>query len=104
MAGKKNYNKISTEAKTDEKIVDVVEEVVTETTETVANPEESFGIVCNCKKLNIRKKADVSSKSIGILELNDEVGIVDDSDKTFYEIVTEKGVHGYCMKKYIKIK
>lgn len=103
MAGKKNYNKISTEAKTDENIVDV-EEVVEETVETAATPEESAGIVCNCKKLNIRKKADVNSKSIGILELNDEVGIIDDSDKTFYEIVTEKGVHGYCMKKYIKIK
>lgn len=107
MAGKKNYNKISTEAKTDEKIVDVAEEVVTEaveTTETVANPEESFGIVCNCKKLNVRKKADVESKVIKILSEGDEVGIIGRKDKTFYEVITADGTKGFCMKKYIKIK
>ena len=101
---KKNYNKISTEAKTDGKIVDVAEEVAVETADNEMAPETSTGIVCNCKKLNLRKKADVSSKSIGILELNDEVGIIDDTDKTFYEVITNKGAHGYCMKKYIKIK
>ena len=90
MAGKKNYNKISTEAKTDEKVVTeeaVNEEVVDEGTERVA----SVGIVCNCKKLNIRKKADVNSKSIGILNANDAVVINDCSDETFYEIITDEG-------------
>lgn len=104
MAGKKNYNKISTEAKAvNEEAVEIVNEEAVEAAETV-NEEVVTGIVCNCNKLNIRKKADVGSKSVGIIERDDEVSIIDDKDNTFYEVLTADSTHGYCMKKYIKIK
>lgn len=101
MASKKNYNKISTEAKTaDEEIVK--EEVVTE--EPTNEVETLTGIVCNCKKLNVRKKADLEAKVLRVLDENDEVEVIDGTDtKDFYEIKLGKST-GFCMKKYIKIK
>lgn len=107
MAGKKNYNKISTEAKTLNE--EVSEDIVrTETEEEAPEPAAEpvlaeAAIVCNCNKLNVRKKADIESKSIKILDEGDEVGIIGRKDKTFYEVVTADGTKGFCMKKYIKI-
>lgn len=102
MAGKKNYNKISTEAKTEEPIVDVVEDVeVVE--ETVPESVPQIGVVCNCQKLNVRKKPDTDAKVACIINADEEVEIIDDSNKDFYEVKANK-VKGFCMKKYIKIK
>lgn len=102
MAGKRNYNKISTEAAAE----GIVKEEVVETTPEKVEPEIDVlpGVVYNCKKLNVRKKPDLEAKVLKILNENDEVEVIDGTDtKDFYEIKLGKTT-GYCMKKYIKIK
>ena len=101
MAGKRNYNKISTEATeaTVEEIV--VEDVVETVTEEIAPAPKKTGVVCNCIKLNVRKKPDVEAKALRVIDAGTEVEIINDTDKNFYEVKVD-GAKGFCMKKYIK--
>ena len=101
MAAKKNYNKISTENN------EVVEPEVKETVAEEVKEEPVLAqpaVVVNCSKLNVRKKPDIESKVVCILNVGDEVGIIGSLDKTFYEVKLANGTEGFCMKKYIKVK
>lgn len=102
---KKNYNKMSrpsNEVVTDTQNVVMEDEVVNEE----QKEEKVIGVVCNCEKLNVRKKPNIKSEVAAIIGKGVEVEIVNnDSTEDFYSVRgTNQFVNGYCMKKYISIK
>lgn len=105
MAAKKNYNKISTEKATEEKVetVETVEAVETVAEAAVDAPNIVYGKIANCTKLNIRKKAKKDSDIVTVIDAKVNVEIYpDESTKGWYK-VNVKGISGYCMKEFIEI-
>ena len=109
-----NYGQFSNSNVTAEPAVNIAEEVVEEVTEEVEAVEETeeigeeneiaFGTV-ECKnKLNVRKAPIVGApiateiKNGSMVEIN-----LAESTEEFYKVCTEKGVEGFCMKKFIKL-
>lgn len=86
---------------------DVINEAVTpEVEEKVeeVTPKTLVGVVTDCAKLNVRKKADVKADVIAVIDAKTEVTVnTDESVKDWYK-VNVKGVDGFCMKKFITIK
>lgn len=112
---KKNYNKISTDkAKAVEEVVEetvseVIEEVVEEVNavEPVETEEPKYfeGVVANCSKLNVRTNPKTDAKVECVIPEGTVVVIFPDkSNDEWVNVVTEAGVEGYCMKKFISIK
>ena len=95
------------ELKTQKTEETIIEETV-ETTEVVEEPAEKpipVGIVTDCSKLNIRKKANRTSDALAVVNAKTEVTIDPDySNKEWYKVTLKDGTVGYCMKKYISIK
>ena len=80
---------------------DVDNEVVELSTEI----EPLIGFVDDCERLRVRKKSNVDSEELCILDKMSEVVVdLDNSTDYFYKVKTSEGVEGYCMKKFIKIK
>ena len=112
MMARKNYSKISEEAKKEKdkevvENVEVKEEVVenTEAKEEVKEVIKPIGIVTGCARLYVRKEANAESKFLCIINQNTEVVIdTEKSTEDFYKVCTSAGVEGYCMKKFISIK
>lgn len=76
---------------------------VEETVEEAA-PKTLVGIVIDCSKLNVRKKANIKADVVSVINAKTEVAVYpDDSTKEWYK-VTVNGVDGFCMKKFISIK
>lgn len=66
---------------------------------------ETWGIVCNCKKLNVRERPTKKAKVLRILD-SDEVVLIDTLEarmKGWYKVTVEDGIVGYCMEDFIKI-
>ena len=108
---KKNYNKMSgpsNEVITGTQNVVIEDEVVNneQKEEKEEKEEKVIGVVCNCDKLNVRKKPNAKSEVAAIIGKGVEVEIVNsDSTEDFYLIRgINQFVNGYCMKKYISIK
>jgi hypothetical protein len=80
--------------------VEIVPEVIEETPEVIQLKE---GIV-NCNKLNVRIEPKKDGDILSIINRNDVVQILDDSDKEFYKVMISDNKEGYCMKKFIDIK
>lgn len=100
MSAKKNYNKISMENKV-ENITEAEPEVIEEVIEEIIL---ASGRVVDCIKLNVRKEAKSDSEVLGTIDLNAIVEINEtESTKDFYKVITEDGLEGFCMAKYIKI-
>lgn len=74
-------------------------EVLVET----ARSKEKVGTV-NCARLNVRVSPTRDASIVCILDRGANVSITDDSDDEFYNIYTETGVYGYCVKKFITVK
>ena len=73
--------------------------------EEIIVEKEETGVVFNCQKLNVRKKASPASEVLGVIDADSEVIIdLDKSTKSFYKVTTESGIEGFCMTKYIKKK
>ena len=53
--------------------------------------------------VNLRAGAGTGHAVIGILYLNDEVTVLDDSDANWVKIKTKDGQEGYCSKEYLHI-
>ena len=85
-------------------VVEVIEEVVNEVEPEVI--EVLTGQVVNCAKLNVREDASKEAKVLCVLEKDTIVNIDPKVDQTadFYQVHTQDGVIGYCMKKFIEIK
>ena len=104
MAAKKNYNKISTEKSTEEKvdIVETAEEAIAEAVES--EPSIVYGKIANCTKLNIRKKPNIKSDILTVIDTKAVVEIYpDNSPKGWYKVIASKDIEGYCMKEFIKL-
>ena len=88
----------------EETVNEVVEEVVNEVEPEVI--EVLTGQVVNCAKLNVREDASKEAKVLCVLEKDTIVNIDPKVDQTadFYQVHTQDGVIGYCMKKFIEIK
>ena len=66
-------------------------------------PKEKMGTV-NCARLNVRVSPMDNASVVCVLDCGANVSITDDSDDEFYNIYTETGVYGYCVKKFITVK
>ena len=63
------------------------------------------GIVVDCSKLNIRKEPKKDAHIVLIVDAGAELKVID-SDKhkgEWYKVITANKVHGFCMKKYVKL-
>lgn len=115
-----NYNqyankKESTPVEEKEEVVETAEEV-TEAVETVETDEEVeeeekekvleaaplYGIV-NCARLNVRRGPSIDTKSVCVVENGSKLEIEYFNDE-WLKVVTEDGIFGYCMKKFVDEK
>lgn len=69
----------------------------------VSEPKERIGTV-NCARLNVRVSPMTNASVVCVLDCGAKVSIANDSDDEFYNIYTETGAYGYCMKKFITIE
>lgn len=98
----------------EEDIKKMNEEAELAETETAINePEEvikteeketAVGVVTGCAKLNIREAPSITSKVVCVVAENSALLIEEDNpDSDWYNVYTETGFNGYCMKKYVSI-
>lgn len=69
----------------------------------IPESNEKIGTV-NCARLNVRVSPMVNASVVCVLDCGAKVSITDDSDDVFYNIYTETGICGYCMKKFITVE
>lgn len=85
--------------------VEMIEEPVEEVEEPVEEVETVIGVVSGCERLNLRKESSKDSNILVVLNKGVELVVSpEESTEDFYKVVTEAGVEGYCMKKFITIK
>lgn len=118
---RRNYNQyakkeevvVGTVEDTVEAVEDTVEEVeVTEdvkVTETIENEDKAteakvpiYGVV-NCARLNIRRGPSIDTRPVTIVENGSELEIEAFNDEWF-KVLTNDGISGYCMKKFVDEK
>ena len=63
------------------------------------------GVVTECLKLNVRKKPSADAEVLVTIDALSKV-MVDMAESTndFFKVVTETGIEGFCMRKYIALK
>lgn len=116
MSKHKDYTRYSTQGKVEgveevviEESVDVPEEIPVEEPEVVENEigEAVYGIVENCKMLNVREAASTHAKIISVIAAGNVVEIIEDeSTENFYKVRVDNekfGFNGFCMKDYIRL-
>ena len=69
----------------------------------IPEPNEKIGTV-NCARLNVRVSPMADASVVCVLDCGAKVSITDDFDDVFYNIYTETGICGYCMKKFITVE
>lgn len=84
------------------------ETTVHETKSSVKPKEEKkkiLGVVTDCIKLNIRSKPEENAKILVKVPVLSELEIdrTKSTDK-WYRVITESGISGFCMKKFVAIK
>lgn len=63
------------------------------------------GSVKGAVRLNVRSAPRPNAPVAEIISLNDLVQVKTDEDhKDFYAVITNSGIEGFCMKKFIKLK
>ena len=112
---RRNYNQYANKEETTpveeiEESIDTTEmveenEVVTEETEVIENrtpdevPKPIYGVV-NCSKLNIRRGPSIDTASLCIVEGGSKLDI-EQYNEEWLKVLTEDGISGYCMRKFI---
>ena len=112
---RRNYNQYANKEKTTpveeiEESIDTTEtveenEVVTEETEVIEDetpdevPKPVYGVV-NCSKLNIRRGPSIDTTSLCIVEGGSKLDI-EQYNEEWLKVLTEDGISGYCMRKFI---
>ena len=112
---RRNYNQYANKEETTpveeiEESIDTTEtleetEVVTEETEVIEDktPDEVskpvYGVV-NCSKLNIRRGPSIDTASLCIVEGGSKLDI-EQYNEEWLKVLTEDGISGYCMRKFI---
>ena len=88
-------------------IEEAAAEPVDQPVEEAPKKETKVGIVANCEKLNLRRSPLKDSDGANIItELLPGVAVVIDEDESrcnFYEVITEDGLEGYCMRQFIEL-
>lgn len=109
MAKKKSENVEKTEMVKSEQTASPSEETtVPETKPPVKQKEETkkiMGVVTDCLKLNIRSKPEANAKILVEVPVLSELEIdrAKSTDK-WYRVITESGISGFCMKKFVAMK
>ena len=112
---RRNYNQYANKEETTpveeiEESIDTTEtveenEVVTEETEVIEDktpdevPKPVYGVV-NCSKLNIRRGPSIDTTSLCIVEGGSKLDIKQFNEE-WLKVLTEDGISGYCMRKFI---
>ena len=112
---RRNYNQYANKEETTpvekiEESIDTTEtveenEVVTEETEVIKDktpdevPKPVYGVV-NCSKLNIRRGPSIDTASLCIVEGGSKLDI-EQYNEEWLKVLTEDGISGYCMRKFI---
>ena len=112
---RRNYNQYANKEETTpveeiEESIDTTEaveenEVVTEETEVIEDktpdevPKPVYGVV-NCSKLNIRRGPSIDTTSLCIVEGGSKLDI-EQYNEEWLKVLTEDGISGYCMRKFI---
>ena len=112
---RRNYNQYANKEETIpveeiEESIDTTEtveenEVVTEETEVIEDktpdevPKPVYGVV-NCSKLNIRRGPSIDTTSLCIVEGGSKLDI-EQFNEEWLKVLTEDGISGYCMRKFI---
>lgn len=112
---RRNYNQYANKEETTpveeiEESIDTTEmveknEVATEETEVIENktpdevPKPVYGVV-NCSKLNIRRGPSIDTTSLCIVEGGSKLDI-EQYNEEWLKVLTEDGISGYCMRKFI---
>lgn len=102
-----NYNDISKEKKgapvpeTKDDTIVAPEVEAAKAPETQTEPEFVFGTVTNCTRLNVRKKPDIFSDIICMIEKDTKVLVIPDESTDDWYKVDVGGQQGFCMKKYM---
>ena len=112
---RRNYNQYANKEETTpveeiEESIDTTEmveenEVVTEETEVIEDktpdeiPKPVYGVV-NCSKLNIRRGPSIDTASLSIVEGGSKLDI-EQFNEEWLKVLTEDGISGYCMRKFI---
>ena len=112
---RRNYNQYANKEETTpveeiEESIDTTEtveenEVVTEETEVIEDktpdevPKPIYGVV-NCSKLNIRRGPSIDTTSLCIVEGGSKLDI-EQFNAEWLKVLTEDGISGYCMRKFI---
>ena len=112
---RRNYNQYANKEETTpveeiEESIDTTEtveenEVVTEETEVIEDktpdevPKPVYGVV-NCSKLNIRRGPSMDTTSLCIVEGGSKLDI-EQYNEEWLKVLTEDGISGYCMRKFI---
>ena len=112
---RRNYNQYANKEETTpveeiEESIDTTEtveenEVVTEETEVIEDktpdevPKPVYGVV-NCSKLNIRRGPSIDTASLCIVESGSKLDI-EQYNEEWLKVLTEDGISGYCMRKFI---
>lgn len=67
-------------------------------------PVNIVGVVCDCKKLNIRKAPNKDSDVVEVVSAGAELTIAKHSvDKPWYRVTTADGIKGFCMREFVMI-
>ena len=113
MSKKKNYSKRysaeETEAVVEAPVETVEDEPVTVSEEKPTpkkkKPKTVVGTVVNCAKLNVREQMNTSAAVLCVIPASAEVTVfVEENHPEWEHVITEDGVEGFCMKKYIASK
>lgn len=67
-------------------------------------PAKVFGVVANCKKLNVRNQPSKNSKVDLVIDAGTKVVINEGFTNDNWFSVSVKGINGYCMKEFISVK
>lgn len=65
----------------------------------------SLGVVVGCSKLNIRKEPKADAYVALVVDAGAELKVIDVEKAAgdWYKVITANKVHGFCMKKYVKL-
>lgn len=84
----------------------VQEEIVEKVVEETTLPEPAFverqGIVSGCAKLNIRKTASKEGNIVAVVDAKSKLTVTKVTGE-WLQVITAKGVKGYCMKQFVTI-
>ena len=93
-----DYTKMSKKNEFDaEELLEQIEEIIPENG-VVKQPTGKV----TCGQLYVRSEPTVDSEPLGIIKRDSVVEIIEDAGE-FYNVYTETGLDGFCMKKFIAV-